>query len=404
MVTGQYSFAAISQAGGRPIALFSSEGVDQEVEAVRSFVSIVLIVWFSGGLLGGFAQNTTPRSGFAIVTLLSGNIAGLVGTETLRNRTSSGIEQAAMPPSPLITTASIPVPVGVVGENTTAIAIANPSAGSGGVNLVLTDNVGNVVLNVVVQLGPRRQFAKFLNELFGTQSLAFNTPLLLTVSSEIPVSIVALNFRGEEFTSIPLVSLSPPTPVAVQPLTGSVVISPVPIETCLTPPVQTFVPPSASNGFGLGVVPLPTPVITCLTPAGVQIITPPSSSTGVLPGFGLGVPPTPPPAATFFSPPFTISNSPVPTVTSPTTTTVVSPQAPTTASIGGNAALVFPQVVTGGAWSTDIVLGNSSTGTQVVRIDFFSSDGLATNSLTDIAIPPRGVFFFSSETSATTGN
>ena len=273
-----------------------------------------------------------------------------------------------MPPSPLITTASIPVPVGVVGENTTAIAIANPSAGSGGVNLVLTDNVGNVVLNVVVQLGPRRQFAKFLNELFGTQSVAFNTPLLLTVSSEIPVSIVALNFRGEEFTSIPLVSLSPPTPVAVQPLTGSVVISPVPIETCLTPPVQTFVPPSASNGFGLG------------------------------------VPPTPPPAATFFSPPFTISNSPVPTVTSPTTTTVVSPQAPTTASIGGNAALVFPQVVTGGAWSTDIVLGNSSTGTQVVRIDFFSSDGLATNSLTDIAIPPRGVFFFSSETSATTGN
>src|SRR5437867_11149995 len=311
------------------------------VEGMRSFIGFFLIVWSSETLLAGFTPDTTPRSGFALVTLVSGNIAGLVGTETLRNRTGSGIEQAIMPPSPVITTASHLVPVGAVGENTTAIAIANPSSGSGSVNLVLTDRIGAVVLNVILQLGPHGQFAKYLNEFFAAQPAAFSTPLLLTVSSEIPVSIVAINFRGEEFTSIPLVSLSPPTPVAVQPLTGSVVISPVPIETCLTPPVQTFVPPSASNGFGLGVVPLPTPVIVCLTPAGVQTITPPSSSTsGVPPGFGLGLPPTPPPAATFFSPPFTI----VPTVTSPTTTTAVSPLAPSTASIGGNAALVFPQV------------------------------------------------------------
>jgi len=71
----------------------------------------------------------------------------------------------------------------------------------------------------------------------------------LTVSSEIAVSIVALNFRGEEFTSIPLVSLSPPTQVAVQPLSGNVVLSPVPIAGCLTPPVQTVIPPSAANEF-----------------------------------------------------------------------------------------------------------------------------------------------------------
>src|SRR5436190_4755818 len=249
------------------------------VEGMRSFIGFFLIVWSSETLLAGFTPDTTPRSGFALVTLVSGNVAGLVGTETLRNRTDSGIEQAVMPPSPLVTTASILVPVGAIGENTTAIAIANPSIASGGVNLILTDNIGTVVLNVVVQLGPRGQLAKYLNEFFATQAVAFSTPLLLTVSSEIPVSIVALNFRGEEFTSIPLVSLSPPTQVAVQPLSGNVVISPVPIAGCLTPPVQTVIPPSAANGFGLGVAPLPTPVITCLTPAGVQTITPPSSST-----------------------------------------------------------------------------------------------------------------------------
>src|SRR5215510_7839379 len=158
------------------------------VEGMRSFISVFLIIWSSETLLTGFAQDTTLRSGFAIVTLVSGNVAGLVGTETLRNRASSGIEQAVIPPSALVTTASMLVPIGAVGENTTAIAIANPSLASGGVNLILTDTIGTVVLNVVVQLGPRGQIAKYLNEFFATQAVAFNTPLLLTVSSEIPVS------------------------------------------------------------------------------------------------------------------------------------------------------------------------------------------------------------------------
>jgi Ca-activated chloride channel homolog len=56
------------------------------LKAVRSFICISLLIGLSGGLLAGFAQNTTPRSGFPIVTLISGSIAGLVGTETLRNR------------------------------------------------------------------------------------------------------------------------------------------------------------------------------------------------------------------------------------------------------------------------------------------------------------------------------
>src|SRR5438034_2273077 len=243
---------------------------------MRSFIGFFLIVWSSGTLLAGFAENTTPSSGFALVTLVSGNVAGLVGTETLRNRTTSGIEQAVMPPSPLVTTASILVPVGAIGENTTAIAIANPSIASGGVNLILTDNIGTVVLNVVVQLGPRGQLAKYLNEFFATQAVAFSTPLLLTVSSEIPVSIVAFNFRGEEFASIPLVSLSAPIPIAVQPLS---------IETCSTPTTL----PTAASGFGLGVAPSPPCSII-----GVQTVTPPSA---VQPGFGLGLPPATPPTA-----------------------------------------------------------------------------------------------------------
>jgi len=86
-----------------------------------------------------------------------------------------------------------------------------------------------------------------------------------------------------------------------------------------------------------------------------------------------------------FSIPATVSNSPV--STRPT--------------IGGLASLVFPQVATGGDWSTEIAIGNTSAGLQSVRVDFFRSDGLETNSLTNVVIPPRGVVFFSADPAGT---
>jgi hypothetical protein len=263
-------------------------------EVVRVFIRLLLILLASGNLLGAFAQET-PRSGFAVVTVVSGNIAGLIATETLRNSTTSGIEEAIVGPSALITSASMLVPVGLLEENTTGIAISNPSAGSGGVRLILTDQAGAVVLATTVQLGPLGHFSGLLNEFFINQAARFPTPLLLTVSSEIPVALLAVNFRGEDFTSIPMTSLSSPTPV----------------------------PPIANRPF--------------LVPSVV----------------------------------------------------------PVTSTIGGGASLIFAQVVVGGGWSTEIAIGNTSAGTQVVRIDFFGANGISTGSLTDIVIPPRGVFFFS---------
>jgi hypothetical protein len=260
---------------------------------MRLCLSVLLMMWTSGNFLGVFAQET-PRSGFAIVTLVSGNVAGLVATETLKNTISGELEQTVVAPSALITSASLLVPVGPLSESTTAIAIANPSLGSGAVNLVLNDTFGRIVLDTTVRLGPREQFSRYLNEFFAKEPIAFSTPLLLTVSSEIPVAILAFNSRASDFAIIPLTSLSTPTPVPVQPLQT----------------VSTF-------------------------------------------------------------------------------------NALATPTIGGANSLLFTQVVSGGDWSADIAIGNTSALTQVVRIDFFSSAGLITRSLTDIAIQPRGVFFFS---------
>ena len=151
----------------------------------------------------------------------------------------------------------------------------------------------------------------------------FSTPLLLTVSSEIPVAILGLNFRAADFASVPLTSLSPPTVVPVQPST--------------------------------------------------------SLNSGTMPGFGLGLPPAP--------------STPTP-VTPPSTSTS---SVPATLTIGGAGSLVFPEVAIGGGWFTQIAIGNTSSASQIIRIDFFGENGVNTSSLTDIVILPRGVFFFSSE-------
>ena len=313
---------------------------------------VLLILWISGNLPGVFAQDFSLRSGFAVVTPVSGSTAGLVATETLVNRVGPGITHAIMASSPLLTSASALVRIGPIALNSTAIAVANPSTSAGTLNLVLTDTLGGVVLNATVPFGGQGQIAKYLNEFFPTPPTGFATPLLLTVSSEIPIGIVALNFRDGNFASIPLMNLSTSTSVTAQ---------------SVTPATSS----TSSPGFGLGLPPVPA-------------TTAPSSISS--PGFGLGLPPQPAPAPPVS--PVTVTTSPVPTIT----------------SIGVTNSLVFPQIVIGGGWTTEIAIGNTSGGSQTVRIDFFGQDGVLVNSLTNIVIPPRGVFFFSSDAAGAPNN
>ena len=301
-----------------------------------SFIHVVLIMCFSGSFLAVFAQDSVSRSGFAVVTLVSGNVPGLIATETIRNQASAGPDQAILAPSPLITSASLLVPVGPIIENTTAIAIANPSSGAGAVNLVLSDMGGNLIFNTNVVLGPNEQVAKFLNEFFTIPPAGFTPAMLLTISSQIPVGIVALNFRGGNITSVPLANLVTATPVLVQPAM----------------PIPPTVPPTmAPAGFGIG---LPAPA-------------------------------EPKPASPF---PVTVTSSPV----------------PTTNSVVGGVSLVFPQVVTGLNWSTEIAIGNTSTTSQVAQVDFFDPSGVQTGSFTDVLVPARGVVILSADTAGAPSN
>jgi hypothetical protein len=324
---------------------------------MRLWTRVLLVMLVSGNLLGVFAQDGTTHTGFAVITLVSGIPGGLVSTETIDNQFGTGLAHAALSPVPLTTSASILVPVGVIGDNTTAIAVANPSSGSGGVNLILTDTQGVVVLNTTFTLGPGGQVTRFLNDFFTTTPTGFTTPLLLTMSSEIPVAILAFNFRAFDFTAISLTSLATPMPVAVQS---------VAVQAVGTQPLAPPSPSATSPGFGLGVPLVPTPPI---------IVTPPVTITGT----GTA----------------TLTGTAI--VSSGTAAAIAANTTITTPTIGGPGAFVFPQVVTGGGWTTEIAVGNTSAGTQVIRIDFFSPTGVLLNSVTNITIAPQGVFFIAAD-------
>jgi hypothetical protein len=236
------------------------------------------------------AQDTT-QTGFAIVTLVSGNIAGLIATETLTFNDGTNTNVAIVPPAALLTSSSMLVSIDPNGGNTTAVAISNPSLGSGSVNLLVTDERGAVVLNTIIPLGPRAQVSRFLSDFFQVPRLPqFSNRLLLTVSAEIPVALVGLNFRGADFAGIPLTSLASPMPV---------------------PPQLLF------------------------------------------------------------------------------------PATPTISPTIGGVAFVFPAVAFGGQWSTEIAVGNTSAGTQTIRIDFFSAAGTFLRTRADVVIPTHGTFVFS---------
>lgn len=260
----------------------------------------------------------TSQVGYAIVTPISGNPAGLVAAETLSTETGSGVVQTTLAPTPLLTSAAMAVNYGASASGSTGIAIVNPSSGQATVSLSLTNAQGVQVASRTIAIVPNGQLTQFLDEIFSGQILPTEGGrALLEISSNLPVGAVALNFGGIGFAALPLVSLSSPY---------SIPITTVP-STIGTTVAQPITEPIADTGIDAGVI-------------------------------------------------------------------TVTPSA--NASIGGAGSMVFPQVVGGGGWTTNITIANTASLSQTVRIDFFSSSGAALGSVSSIVIASRGIYTFSS--------
>jgi hypothetical protein len=103
------------------------------------------------------------------------------------------------------------------------VAITNPGSGDAPVTMTLRRADGTVTSIKTVNVAAHHQVSRFISEFFAdVPEVPRDFDGTLTLTSDTPVAIVALRFRGTHFSTIPITSLSPPIHFPeVTPGTGS---------------------------------------------------------------------------------------------------------------------------------------------------------------------------------------
>ncbi len=163
------------------------------------------------------AASGSTQVGYGIVTVAFGSITNLKVVETFGFSSGSTISQGSVAPATLATQAALLVSVDPSLQRDTGMAIANPGPSNANLTLTLFDSSGLSVATRTITVLSGRQTARFVTEIFaGTPNLnqPFDGTLVLT--SDFPVGITALRFRGPGFSSLPLdirVASSNPLPL-----------------------------------------------------------------------------------------------------------------------------------------------------------------------------------------------
>jgi hypothetical protein len=154
--------------------------------------------------------------------------------------------------------------------------------------------------------------------------------------------VLGLSFNGPSFNSLPVSGqLGENNVVAAGTFAsapGSPVPPPTPVTNTVAPPTVpvTSVPP-----------PTPVPTVEITTTLGTTIgPVPPTSGVAITIGGDLTVP------GGQFATPSSITDV-----------------------INATGGFLLPQVASGGGWTSQILIGNTSPSDQVVRVDFFDSSG-----------------------------
>ena len=160
------------------------------------------------------------QAGYAIVTPVaattSGTTTGLVVFETFGMRSSvgnAGATQAGVLPPDLTTNAILFVDSSGRLSKNLGVAIVNPNSSNVNVALTLRKNDGAQLGTTTVTVPSHQQTSKFVTELFSSQStVPSDVTGTLTItsagSSNLPVSVIGLRFRGSNFSTLPVTSLS----------------------------------------------------------------------------------------------------------------------------------------------------------------------------------------------------
>lgn len=155
------------------------------------------------------------RSGYAVITPAEPG-AKLVVFETFGQRIGNGTVQAGVLPANLTKRAVTFVNTSGRLSRNLGVAISNPNPAAATIDMTLRDENGATVAAGKFQIEPLHQIAMFVTELFASHDLiARDLTGTLEIVSDQPVAVVALRFRGLNFSALPATSLSEPFPVPV---------------------------------------------------------------------------------------------------------------------------------------------------------------------------------------------
>jgi hypothetical protein len=162
-------------------------------------------------------KNDSPvKPGYAVVTPTSVANAGLVVFETFGEHRGMETTQAGVLPATMTTHAILFVSTNGRLSHNLGVAIANPGATIAKITLSLRDSSGAMLATEAITVDPRNQTARYVTELFSNHpAVPHDLTGTLDITSDTPVAVVGLRFRGVNFSTLPVTNLSGPLPVPV---------------------------------------------------------------------------------------------------------------------------------------------------------------------------------------------
>ena len=166
----------------------------------------------------GQGTSQTIQVGYAVITPSLPGTTGIVATETLvQTRGQDTLQVGVFPPN-LATNVLVPVQISSTLGKTLGVAIANPNNIAANITLTLRRSDGTQFTATTISVLARQQIAKLITEIFppppaggfATQAAIpseFTGTLVITSTS--PVSILGLNFRGPNYSTILVTDLAP---------------------------------------------------------------------------------------------------------------------------------------------------------------------------------------------------
>ena len=186
---------------------------------MRYLLLFGLVLMFS---VAGFAQQAEDsgpgdqaddpiQAGFAIITPLPSSTTGgsLTVFATFGRKYDYGFEQAGILPPGLTTSAVLFVSASGRLSRNLGVAIVNPDpTATANVTMTLRNEAGTIVGTKNVNVNAHTQISQLITELF-TGEIPRDFTGTLSITSNNPIAVLGLRFRGGNFSTLPVTNLIP---------------------------------------------------------------------------------------------------------------------------------------------------------------------------------------------------